>query len=298
MIKRLLGLLGLAFVYAWWIEPARLQIRRQAVSDADAPLANPIRALWISDLHLSRWTRPRVLRAKINRLLRRHRRAPFDLLLFGGDFLDHSARYLPLLHHVLAQFASFGVPMLAVLGNHDYSSLSHDVAPLVDALEAHGVRVLRNQAVEITVGSQTLLVVGVDDLQNAATYYQQGPHIPAAQFREAAGKLDWYAAFDKHAPQAPRLLLSHNPDAVYLPGRKPLAVLAGHTHGGQLFFYDWLAPLLARWIHPFLPPGSFGTWAGRREINGRTLIVSRGFEGAGLPLRLARPPEAIVLTLT
>lgn len=297
MLKWLAGLLGLTFIYSWWVEPARLHIRRETVADLDAPLANPVRVLWISDLHLSRWSRPRILRAKINRLLRLHRRESFDLLLLGGDFLDHSARYLPLLHQVLAQFSSFGIPMLAVLGNHDYTSLSRDVAPLVDALEAQGVRVLRNEAAEVTIGGQPLLIIGLDDLQNAAAYYQQGPYILSAQFREAAGALDWYTDFDTHSP-LPRLLLSHNPDAVYLPGRKPRVVLAGHTHGGQLFFYDWVSGLLARWIHPFLPPGSFGTWAGRREVNGRTLIVSRGFEGAGLPLRLGRPPEAVVLTLT
>lgn len=295
MIKWLLGLLGLVFVYSWWLEPARLQIRRETVSDPDAPLAHPLRALWISDLHLSRWTRPHILRAKIARLRHLHQREPFDLLLFGGDFLDHSARHLPLLDDVLRQFAAFGVPMLTVLGNHDYTSLAGNVAPLVAVLEAQGVRVLRNEAVDVQIGAQSLLIIGLDDLQNAPTYYAPGHFIPSAQFRDAARQLDWYAALE--AEGAKTLLLSHNPDAAYLPGGKPLAVLAGHTHGGQVFFLDWLSGPLARWIHPLLPPGSFGTWAGRQHVNGRALIVSRGFEGAGLPLRLGRPPEVVVLTL-
>jgi predicted MPP superfamily phosphohydrolase len=92
------------------------------------------------------------------------------------------------------------------------------------------------------------------------------------------------------------LILAHNPDAVYLPGRQPLAVLSGHTHGGQMILLDWFSRPLHRWIHPHLPPGSALTWAGRKMVCGRTLIVSRGVEGSSVPLRLLRPPEAVAVT--
>jgi len=60
---------------------------------------------------------------------------------------------------------------------------------------------------------------------------------------------------------------------------------------------DWLARRFHRRLDRLLPPGSAVTWAGRRVVNGRTLIVSRGMEGAALPLRLGRVPEAVVVTL-
>ena len=296
MMRPFLSLLGLLAVYCWWVEPARLTVTHYDVSDPDAPLANPVRVLLLTDWHLGRWTRPRVLRGKIGRLLRRHRRRPFDLVLLGGDFIDDDPGYLPLLTDALRRLREFRIPILAVLGNHDHTSFG-DVTPLVERLRARGVTVLRNQAAAVQVGGQRLLVVGLDDLQESPAYYRADVYQTPEQYRQAASHLDWYARFDGLEPHTPRLLLAHNPDAVWLPGRRPLATLAGHTHGGQVMLLDWLSRRFHRPLDRHLPPGSAVTWAGRRQINGRTLIVSRGVEGAALPLRLGRAPEAVVLTL-
>ena len=67
---------ALALAYAWWVEPARLSVTEHTVADPDAPLANPVRILLVTDLHLGRFTRPRVLHAKIARLRRLHARRP------------------------------------------------------------------------------------------------------------------------------------------------------------------------------------------------------------------------------
>ena len=297
MIKRLLLLLGLLVIYCWWGEPARLAVTQHTVSDPDHPLANPVRVLLLTDWHLGRFTRPRILRSKISRLLRRHRRHPFDLILLGGDFIDDNPAYLPLLSTALRQMRAFGIPVLAVLGNHDHTSFGADMTPLVECLRARGVSVLRNQAAAVQVGGQRLLVVGLEDLQESLAYYQADVYQSPEHYRQAAADLDWYARFDGLEPRTPRLLLAHNPDAAWLPGHRPLATLAGHTHGGQVMPLDWLSRRLHHRLDRHLPPGSAVTWAGRQEINGRTMIVSRGMEGAALPLRLGRPPEAIVLTL-
>lgn len=297
-IRFLLRFLALLTLYCWWVEPARLGVAHFDVSDSDQPLANPIRVLLLTDWHLGRFTRPRVLRSKINRLLRRHQRQPFDLVLLGGDFIDDDPRCLPLLTGALRQLRQFHVPIISVLGNHDHESFPRDVTPLVECLRARGVVVLRNQAAAVQVGGQRLLVVGLEDLQEAQTYYQAGVYRTPAHYRQAASELDWYARFDALEPHTPRLLLAHNPDAAWAPGRRPLATLAGHTHGGQVMLLDWLSRRFHRQFHRLLPPGSAVTWAGRGVVNGRTLIVSRGLEGAALPLRLGRAPEAVVVTLS
>ncbi len=297
LLPQLLALLGLLALYSWWVEPMRLCLTPQDVSDSDRPLANPIRILLLTDWHLSRFTRPHVLRAKVARLLRLHRKQPFDLLLLGGDFIDDDPRLLTQLGQAVGGLKPFGIPTFAVLGNHDYTSFGGDVAPLITCLQAQGVTVLRNEAAVVTLGSQRLLIVGLDDLQEAETYHHLDQYQSPAQYQKAAEGLDWYARFDGIEPNTPRLLLTHNPDAVYLPGRKPLAVLAGHTHGGQIMLLDWISRPLHRWIHPALPPGSLVTWAGRQTVGGRELIVSRGIEGAALPFRLMRSPEAVLITL-
>lgn len=297
MIRLLLNLLGLLAVYGWWVEPARLCVTDYAVSDPEKPLANPVRVLLLTDWHLGRWTRPRVLRSKIGRLRRRHRRRPFDLILLGGDFIDDDPRFLPLLSDALRQLRGFGIPLLTVLGNHDHESFGGDVTPLVKCLQMRGVSVLRNQAAAVQAGGQRLLIVGLEDLQESPAYYRADVYQTPDHYRQAASELDWYSRFDGLEPHTPRLLLAHNPDAVWTPGLKPLATLAGHTHGGQVVLLDWLSQRFHRRLDRHLPPGSAVTWAGRQEVNGRMLIVSRGVEGAALPLRLGRAPEAVVITL-
>ncbi len=152
----------------------RLCITPQDVSDPDKPLANPVRVLLLTDWHLGRFSRPRVLRAKMKRLLRLHHTQPFDLLLLGGDFIDDDPRLLTQLAAALQGLKPFGIPTFAVLGNHDYTSFGGDVTPLIACLRAEGVTVLRNESATVTVGRQKLLIVGLDDLQEAETYYHCG----------------------------------------------------------------------------------------------------------------------------
>ncbi len=287
---------ALLAAYCWWLEPARLHLTRHDIAGPD-PLTDPVRVLLLTDWHLGRFSRPRALQAKMDRLRREHAARPFDLVLLGGDYVDEEPDYLDLLRPCLVTLAGFGVPLFAVLGNHDYTSFGGDCQPVMACLEDAGVTVLKNQAAAVTVRGQRLLIVGLDDLQESRIYYDPASYRAPAQYKVAAARIGWYAKFDDAEPETPRLVLSHNPDAVYLPGRIPLAVLCGHTHGGQMMLLDWVSRPLHRWIHPHLPPGSAVTWAGRRIANGRTLIVSRGIEGSAIPVRLLRPPEAIVVTL-
>jgi len=297
MPRFLFSLFALLVAYCWWIEPARLAITELLVANPEQPLAPPVRALLLTDWHLGRWSRASVLKAKMRRLLHLHRRRPFDVILLGGDYVDVEAQYLHRLTPALEALRQSGIPILAVLGNHDYTTYGDDLTPMIALLQEHGVTVLRNEAAAMEIaGGQRLLVVGLDDLQQSPSYFREGSYKTPDEYRKSASKIDWYARFDDMEPETPRLLLSHNPDAVYLPGRKPLAVLSGHTHGGQMMLLDWFSRPLHRWIHAALPPGSAVTWAGRRIVAGRTLIVSRGIEGSALPLRLMRSPEAVVVT--
>ena len=292
----LLASLPPLLAYAWWGEPGRLDISEHVVKNPDGPLAHPFRVLLLTDWHLGRWTRPRSLALKLRRLAARHQQRPFDAVLLGGDYVDVDPRYLHRLSPMLRGLWEWGVPLLAVPGNHDYTSFDGSFGPVRAFLEAHGVRILHNESAVVTAGGQGLLVIGLDDLQEASSYYALEDYKTPKDYKTAAKKLDWYNRLDGVEPDLPRLVLSHNPDAIYLPGRRPLAVLAGHTHGGQIMLLDWVSRPLHRWIHPHLPPGSMVTWAGRKQIEGRTLIVSRGMDGSALPVRLLRPPEAVAVT--
>ena len=290
MLPAILVLILLLALYSWLVEPEALRIREVTVPSLGGVSG---RFVLLTDLHLGRFTSaPRLIR-KLARLRSYLRERPADILLLGGDYLDCDARYLPDLELVLKELAAFGLPTYAVLGNHDYLSCQ-PVVPLVAALEAAGCAVLRNSAARLTLSGGELLLVGTDDLEQAPGYRQGLRYLSDGQYRQLVGNLDWYSRFEEDLP---RLLLSHNPDGAYLPGPPPLAVLSGHTHGGQLVPVDLLGRHATRLVHYLLPAGSFRTEAGSLICNGRRLLISRGLGGSAIPARFLRPPEAIIVEL-
>jgi len=79
-----------------------------------------------------------------------------DVLLLAGDLTRHGTADEA--QCVAAEFRDLGVPVIAVLGNHDYhSDLQDDIAAL---LEAAGIRVLEGDSVLLEVAGQRLAVAG------------------------------------------------------------------------------------------------------------------------------------------
>lgn len=160
--------------------------------------------------------------------------------------------------------------VVAVLGNHDYYAGADEVRAW---LRGFGAEVLVNRARVIRRGHARLRVAGMDDIAEGTVNPWVG--------REAG-------------PMHPTLVLSHNPDSVLHLARdvRADAMLAGHTHGGQVVLPWYGAPL------------RMASVCGRQSASGwvaqdRTaLYVMRGV-GAQLPIpvRVNCPPEILVLRL-
>jgi uncharacterized protein len=160
--------------------------------------------------------------------------------------------------------------VIAILGNHDYDA---DPTMVLDWLRDLGADVLVNRTRCIPRGSHALRVFGLDDLNSGA------PSIPP----------DFSAA-----DRAPTVVLSHNPDGVFLFEREASVdlVIAGHTHGGQIVLPWFGAPMtMARICTRRAASG----WV-PNEI--APLYVTRGLgEQLPLPLRVNCPPEILVVRL-
>jgi len=92
-------------------------------------------------------------------------------------------------------------------------------------------------------------------------------------------------------PGTRRIVLSHVPDAALEASRRGIdAVLAGHTHGGQIRL-PFLGPLTTRSaLGPYYDRGLFHFAApNRRGLT--TLYVSSGIGMSVLPVRLGCPPS-------
>ncbi|WP_067472907.1 metallophosphoesterase family protein [Nocardia amamiensis] len=79
-----------------------------------------------------------------------------DILLLAGDLTRHGT--VDEAKVVATEFADLGVPVAAVLGNHDYHcDAEHDIAAV---LGDHGITVLEGTAMTLTVDGTTLGVAG------------------------------------------------------------------------------------------------------------------------------------------
>lgn len=243
-------------------QAGRLTVREMEITTPLLPAgARPIRIVQLADFHLGLQRGKGLLRETLRRMpgLRP------DVIVSTGDLLDSSTRYIadwaPELRALRAPLGQF-----AVLGNHEY------YAGLRGSLafhEAAGFRLLRQETVRL---APHVVLAGVDDTAGLRGG-QPCRHDDAAAL---AGVPDEdFVILLKHQPRV-------NPAAL---GRLDLQ-LSGHTHGGQIFPFQFL-------VAPF-----YDYQRGIHRVGGNALLnVSRGIGTWGPPMRLLARPEICVITL-
>ena len=214
-----------------------------------------------------------------------------DLVVLTGDFITHSDREMdnlvPYLRHLKGRHGVY-----AIFGNHDNQrrTTRHAVG---QALTSIGICPLWNE-IAYPFGSDFPLV-GLADYYSKA--FQPAPVLQAL------------------ADDIPRLVLSHNPDSlVDLKHLRADLVLAGHTHGGQVWIPGWgpvpgilqaWGAVVPSWLRPLIPflrkdcDRVLHNWAwaaGLHRVGQNQLYVNRGL-GSYFPGRLFCPPEVTVIRL-
>lgn len=270
---------ALALMYAYWLEPSWLQVRRAALPLADLPpQLEGLTILQLSDLHRG----PQVSAARLRRVVDKAARLDADLIVLTGDFVTGDAT---LAYEVAQELVRLHAPLgvYAVLGNHDVWTDADTVAA---ALEAGGIRVLRNEAVTLEALPVPVTLVGLEDTGDV----RLEPCLsPLSSWEKSLGHLLALTADTPH----PRLLLLHNPDlAHWLPAGAVDAVLSGHTHGGQARL-----PLLGPLVVPSCHGARYAAGLARTP-QGTPVYVSRGTGTAVLPLRFGVRPEITLLHVT
>jgi len=214
-----------------------------------------------------------------------------ELVLIAGDFVysadpsDSDPGSVQRAVEVVRPLVAAGIPVVAVLGNHDYSLMTKESdtrPPLAEELESElraiGVTVLENDAVAVPApgGGDTLHVVGIGSV------WAENSRPASALAAVPAG--------------APRVVLMHNPESYReIPaGEAPLA-LAAHTHGGQIRILgpraSWLEIVReGEVVADGWAPASMGG-------EGNRLYVNRGIGFSTLPIRINCRPELTLVTL-
>lgn len=237
-------------------------LRHEVVVDGAARLPRPLRIAFASDFHAGPLTDVRLLR----KAFRSMQEFDPDLVLLGGDFVGLHARHIGgFVDELRCVSAPLGT--YAVVGNHD---LWKGEEVICQALEAAGVRVLRNTAVRLPSPFEDVVLGGLHD--------------------PVIGRPNAQTTFRGH--QGVRIALMHSPEGIALLEGIDIAVtFTGHTHGGQVCLPGG-RPLL-------LPSGCWKWKAGSNPIDGMPggMIVSRGVGVSTLPLRLSCPSEVVLCEL-
>jgi len=155
--------------------------------------------------------------------------------------------------------------VLGILGNHDESEIAIE-------LENLGVRMLINEAAEISRGDESLYVIGVDD-----------PHFYGCD--------DLEEALEAVPEDDFKVLLAHTPELFEKAARSGIHLyLCGHTHAGQIRL-----PIIGEVLQNTDCPRAYaqGEWRHDRML-GHT---SAGVGCSVVPVRYNCPPEIPVIEL-
>lgn len=246
--------------YASLVESHWLALERTRVEpDGLPPALDGLRLGHLSDLHLG----PEVEREHVAQAVTTLIAEEVDLILLTGDFVSQAAAAEPCAEEIARLHAPLGV--YACLGNHDHWTAPERVA---GALQAAGIEVLRNRALEVEEG---LWVAGVDDV------WEQHADLDVALEDVPEGGFT--------------LLLAHEPEFAdqAAASRRVALQLSGHTHGGQV----WLPGIGP----PVLPYLGRRYPAGLYTVDRMQLYVTRGVGLIAPAVRLNCRPEVTVLEL-
>jgi len=249
-----------------WIANSPPVVRRVPVTLANLdPALDGLRIVTFSDGHLSATYGGR----RFERLVELVNEQRPDVVAIVGDLVDGDVSELreeaaPLADLVSEQGTFF------VTGNHEYFV---DTNAWLRHLPTLGVEVLRNERVPIGRGGASFDLAGIDDRTAASS------GLPGH-----GADLD--AALDGRDDAVPVVLLAHQPVLVEQAAAAGVDLqLSGHTHGGQLWPFDYAIRLDQPAVQ------------GLSRRGDTQLYVTSGAGYWGPPMRVGARPEVTVVEL-
>jgi predicted MPP superfamily phosphohydrolase len=253
---------ALLCIWAFRVARGKAQVRRVTVPVRG--LKAPLRIAQISDVHIGQTLRGQHLRRIVDQV---NGLKP-DVVAVTGDLVDG---FVGTIRNEVAPLADLRAnhAVLYVTGNHECyygaSAWEAEVARL-------GLTVLHNEHRLIESPAGTVAFAGVTDF-NAGQFGEEH----ACRPDQALGGIP---------ADVPRILLAHQPRTAGIVGGDRVDLqLSGHTHGGQIFPFNFFVRLQQPVV------------AGMGVVSGIQVYAHRGTGYWGPPMRLGVPPEIAEVTL-
>ncbi|MDR2904640.1 MAG: metallophosphoesterase [Helicobacteraceae bacterium] len=191
-----------------------------------------------------------------------------DIIVITGDLFD--AKLDKIKEPIAAATkvkSKYGIYFVS--GNHELFS---DAIAAMDYLEELNVTTLRNASINLKGDFGEIYIAGILDISGK----RPGAFLPDANLSLKNTKNDNFI-----------LALSHQPNGAFLyPENSFDLMLSGHTHGGQIFPFNFLVGIANDFV------------AGLYDIDDRRKIyVSRGVGYWGPALRMFAPNEIALITI-
>ncbi len=193
-----------------------------------------------------------------------------DVVCHAGDIADGTAEQRREQAAPLGTIRS-RLAKVYVTGNHEYGS---EAQGWLDRMAELGWEPLHNRHLVVDRGGDRLVLAGVDD-------------VTAASSGLAGHRADLAGALAGADPELPVLLVAHQPKYIAEAAGAGIDLqVSGHTHGGQIWPFNFLVRIDQPVVHGLSRHGE------------RTqLYTSRGSGFWGPPFRIFAPSEITLLTL-
>ena len=201
-----------------------------------------------------------------------------DIIAITGDLVDSNRTDIEIAIQLVRQLTEIA-PCYYVTGNHE-AWIKEQYKELEKGLIAEDVVILHDNVTQLTKGSETIQIAGLDD----PDFTDRGTYIQESMLQR---KISNMSLSNEYC-----ILLSHRPETfeAYVSEEVDL-VLSGHAHGGQ-----FRLPFIGGIVAPnqgFFPEFD----AGQYSKNNTIMIVSRGIGNSIIPVRFNNRPEIVIVEL-